>query len=67
MDKTSEIQQIGSPHHHIKDHHQHKTDGKANSAEIAMLSAGGFWYQLFYYDVEHGSCCKSKHIGESRS
>ena len=49
-------------HHHIEHHHQHETDGKANSAEIGMLTAGGFGYQFLDHDVEHGSCSEGNTI-----
>ena len=53
-----------STHYHIKHHHQDETDGKADGAEIGVLTAGGFGYQLLNHDIEHGSCGKGEHLRE---
>ena len=49
-------------HHHIKHHHQHEADSEANGAEVGVLTAGGFGYELLDYDVEHGPCGKGQHV-----
>ena len=51
-------------HHHIESHHQHETDGKADGAEIGVLTAGSFGDEFLNHDVEHGTCCKGEHIGK---
>ena len=50
-------------HHHIKHHHQHKAYGETYGAEVAVLAALCFGYELFHYHVEHGACCKGEHVG----
>ena len=50
-------------HHNIKHHHQYETDGEANGAAVAVFAVGRLWNQFFHYHIDHGSCCKSKHIG----
>ena len=40
-----------------------ETDSKADSAEIGVLTAGGFRDEFFDHDVEHGACGKSEHVG----
>ena len=51
-------------HHHIESHHQHETDGKADGAEVGVLTAGSFRDEFLNHDVEHGTCCKGEHIGK---
>ena len=51
-------------HHHIESHHQHETDGKADGAEVGVLTAGSFGDEFLNHDVEHGTCCKGEHIGK---
>ena len=54
------------PHYHIEHHHQDEADGKANGAEIRVLTTGGFGDEFLNHDIEHGSSGKSKHIREDR-
>ncbi len=51
-------------HYHIKHHHQYEANGKADGAEIGVLTAGGFWDQFLDHDVEHGSRGKSEQVGK---
>ena len=49
-------------HDHIESHHQHETDGKADSAEIGMLTTGDFGDEFLNHDVEHDTSCKGSHV-----
>ena len=51
-------------HYHIEYHHQDEADGKADGAEIRVMTAGGFRDEFLDHDIEHGSCGEGKHIGE---
>ena len=51
-------------HHYVKYHHQHETNGKANGAEVAVLSAGCFGDEFLDDHVEHGSRGKGQHVGQ---
>ena len=51
-------------HDYIEYHHQDEADGKADGAEIGVLTTGGFGNQFLDHDVEHGACGKGQHIRE---
>ena len=51
-------------HYYVKYHHQDEADGKADGAEIGMLTVRGFGNQFLDHDVEHGSGGKGEHVGE---
>ena len=50
-------------HHHVEHHHQDKSDGETDSAEVGMLTTGGFWDEFLYHHIEHGASGKSQHVG----
>ena len=56
---------INLPHYHVEHHHQDEANGKADGAEIRVLTAGGFGDEFLDYNVEHGSCGKGEHVREN--
>lgn len=54
-------------HHDIKHHHQDKANRKTDGIKIAVLTAGGLWYQFLNHDIEHGTRSKGQHIRENRN
>ena len=52
-------------HHHVEYHHQNKTNGETDGAEIGVLALAGFWNELLDNDIEHGTCGKGQHIGQN--
>ena len=49
-------------HYHIEYHHQDEANGKADGAEVGVLTAGGLRDEFLDHDVEHGACGKGKHV-----
>ena len=49
-------------HDDVKHHHQHETDGKADGAEVAVLTFGGFGDEFLDHHIEHGPCGKGEHV-----
>ena len=51
---------------HIQDHHEHKTQGKGDCANIGMLSFRHFGDQFFYNNIDHGAGGKCQKVGHDR-
>ena len=51
---------------HVQDHHEGKTRGEKNGAQIGMAALGGFRDQLFYHDIDHGPGGQTQQVGQNR-
>ena len=56
-----------SPHDDVEHHHQDKANGKADGAEVAVLTGRGFRYQFLHHDIQHGAGGKGRVIGQTKS
>ena len=50
-------------HHHVQHHHQRESDCETDGAEVGMITFRHFRNQLFYNDIQHGTCSKGEHVG----